>query len=126
MLIAFAFVAALGGQDEPPDFAGSIACVGVAQQAVKDMRTLKRAARKDPAELAQLESIDAVWKRVGVDAARSAEATAASEGKTPAEQHVLGVQTRRAFDTAPPELRNAMAESCIYKFARDEWDKRNR
>ncbi|PXA86261.1 hypothetical protein DMC25_14335 [Caulobacter sp. D4A] len=126
MLIGLLFVALLGGQAEPPDFAGSIACVGLAQQAAKDMKTLKRAARNDPAQLAELESAGVLWKRVGAQAARSAEETAASEGKSRGEQDDLAAQTRRAFETAPPELRNAMAESCIYKFARDEWDKRNR
>jgi hypothetical protein len=126
MLLALLLAAALSATDEPADFAKSTYCMAIAEQASRDMPTLRRMARKDPAQLAQLDEASATWKRVGVEANRSAKATAIAEGKSPADQIVAVALGRRTFANTPPELRDAMADTCIYRFAREDWDRHHK
>ena len=105
--------------EDPPEYRFATGCAAVAEIASKEIATVLRKPSLSREDRVTAEQSAAIFVRVS-EQAKLAERTAARlEDLSPADQALQSRQQREVFKTVPPELRQAMAESCAYRFARD-------
>jgi hypothetical protein len=105
--------------EEPPEFRFATGCVAIADVAADDIAKALRKPALAQEERATVEQSAMIFARVS-DRAKIAERMAASlEGLSPAEQDLMSRQQRQVFQSVPGELRVAMVDSCVHRFARD-------
>jgi hypothetical protein len=105
--------------EDPPEFRFATGCAAVAEIASKEIATVLRKPSLAREDRATAEQSAAIFVRVS-EQAKLAERTAARlENLSPADQKLQSRQQRYVFKSVPYELRNAMMDSCVYRFARD-------
>jgi glycosyltransferase A (GT-A) superfamily protein (DUF2064 family) len=105
--------------EQPPEFRFATGCVAIADVAASDITKALHKPSLTQEERVTVERSAMIFARVS-DRAKIAERMAASlEGLSPADQDLMSRQQRRVFQSVPGELRVAMVDSCVYRFARE-------
>ena len=105
--------------EQPPEFRFAAGCVAIADIAASDIAKALRKPSLTQEERVKVEQSAMIFARVS-DRAKIAKRMAASlEGLSPADQDLMSRQQRQVFQSVPGELRVAMVDNCVYRFARD-------